>query len=64
MTLYLAEAFGFVIVLQLIGPGRSLPALDLDAVKAGSFDLPLHRRYSADGKVTENDYDYLAAIFW
>lgn len=41
----------------------SRPASNNKALRSGSFELPLHRRYTADGSITEDDYDYLASVF-
>lgn len=40
----------------------SRPAPTLEALKTGSFEQPLHRRYTAEGNITEDDYDYLASV--
>ncbi|KAL8719572.1 MAG: hypothetical protein Q9181_008050 [Wetmoreana brouardii] len=40
----------------------SRPALDINNYKSGSFELPLHRRYTASGNITEDNYDYLTSV--
>lgn len=40
----------------------SWPASNIKALRSGSFELPLHRRYTADGSITEDNYDYLASV--
>jgi len=40
----------------------SRPASSTEVLEFGSFELPLHRRYTTEGTITEDDYDYLTSV--
>lgn len=49
-------------ILAFTSHAFSRPGPTIEAFKSGSFELPLHRRYTAEGTITEDDYDYLASV--
>lgn len=60
--MYLVFLCKVLILLHFIHPVFSRHALDVSAWQPGSFELPLHRRYNAEGNIAEDNYDYLTSV--
>ncbi|KAL8701569.1 MAG: hypothetical protein Q9201_004842 [Fulgogasparrea decipioides] len=48
--------------LLLARPAQSRLALEDNNLKSGSFELPLYRRYTVGGNITEDNYAYPASV--